>query len=119
VPIPPVLVEMLGVWVADQKIGRTELLFRTRNDRRPTGSNWSRAWQRALREIDHPPLRVYDCRHAAATTWLMAGVPLGEVARRMGHSVETLVSTYVGALTGDEAIANERIDRVLTASASR
>jgi integrase len=38
-------------------------------------------------------MRVYDCRHACATTWLRAGVPLGEVARRLGHSVETLVTT--------------------------
>jgi len=63
-------------------------------------------------------MRIYDCRHAAATTWLRAGVPLGEVAKRMGHSVETLVSTYVGALAGDEVLANERIqaalDEVLT-----
>jgi integrase len=58
-------------------------------------------------------MRIYDCRHAAATTWLRAGVPLGEVAKRMGHSVETLVSTYVGALEGDEELANDRIDRVL------
>ncbi len=40
-------------------------------------------------------------------------MPLGDVARRMGHSVETLVSTYVGALDGDEEIANQRIDAVL------
>jgi hypothetical protein len=31
----------------------------------------------------------------------------------MGHSVETLVSTYVGALEGDEALANQRIDAAL------
>ena len=59
---------------------------------------------------------VYDWRHAAATTWLCAGVPLGGVMARMGHSVETLVSTYVGVLNGDEAIANERIDAVLVCS---
>lgn len=40
--------------------------------------------------------------HAAATTWLAAGVPLGGVARRTGYSVDTLVSTYVGALTGHD-----------------
>jgi hypothetical protein len=33
----------------------------------------------------------------------------------MGHSVETLVSTYVGALDGDESVANDRIDTVLGA----
>ena len=29
-------------------------------------------------------------RHAAATTWLRAGMPLGETSRRLLHSVETL-----------------------------
>ena len=58
-------------------------------------------------------MRIYDCRHAAATTWLGAGVPLGEAAKRLGHSVETLVSTYVGALDGDELLGNQRIQAAL------
>ena len=113
IPIPEVLVAMLRDWIATKQIGEHELMFRTRNDNRPTHSNWARTWQRALRQTGHKSLRVYDIRHAAATTWLGAGVPLGEVARRMGHSVETLVSTYVGALTGDEQVANQRIDDAL------
>lgn len=113
VPIPPVLVAMLRRWIDEHDFAPGELLFRTRNGRIPTKSNWGRAWHRALRHVGVPPLRVYDCRHAAATTWLKAGVPLGEVANRLGHSVETLVSTYVGALSGDEAVANARIDAVL------
>jgi integrase len=113
VPIPEDLVAILRDWIDTKQIGGHELLFRTRTDRRPTHSNWARTWQQALRQTGHRSLRVYDIRHAAATTWLAAGVPLGEVARRMGHSVETLVSTYVGALTGDETIANQRIDELL------
>lgn len=109
VPIPPQLVDLLRGWLDAGGFSGDDLLFRTRSGRRPTASNWSRAFQRALRDQDLPPLRIYDCRHAAATTWLAAGVPLGEVAKRMGHSVETLVSTYVGALHGDQALANERI----------
>ena len=31
----------------------------------------------------------------------------------MGHTVETLVTTYVGALTGDEHIANQRVDALI------
>lgn len=42
-------------------------------------------------------------------------MPLGETARRLGHSVETLVSTYVGALDDEEQIANRRIDTYLEA----
>jgi len=118
VPIPPVLVSILRGWLEDTTMSDPEgLIFRTRNGTRPTASNWGRAWHRALRSIGHNTLRVYDCRHAAATTWLRAGVPLGEVARRLGHSVETLVSTYVGALDGDEQIANDRIDAALSVNA--
>lgn len=114
VPIPPVLVVPLRAWLASLPgDDPTELLFRTRTGKRPTASNWTRAWHRALRSIGEPPLRIYDCRHAAATTWLQAGVPLGEAASRLGHSVETLVSTYVGALAGDEEFANGRIEAYL------
>jgi len=113
VPIPPRLVEILREWLSEIGAQGDELLFRTRTGRRPTSSNWSRALQRALRQAGCPPLRIYDCRHAAATTWLRGGVPLAEVAKRMGHSVETLVSTYVGALDGDETLANERIEQAL------
>lgn len=113
VPIPPQLVGILREWVDGHDFAPDDLLFRTRSGKRPTSSNWLRAWQRAQRSVGLEPLRIYDCRHAAATTWLQAGVPLGAVAARLGHSVETLVSTYVGALDGDEAIANDRIDAVL------
>lgn len=114
VPIPPVLVDELRAWLTASAVGRADLMFRTRTDKRPSSSNWTRAWHRALREVGQEPLRIYDCRHAAATTWLRAGVPLGEAARRLGHSVETLVSTYVGVLTNDEELANERIDLALS-----
>lgn len=114
VPIPPVLVSILDGWIAEHQFAKDDLLFRTRTGHRPTASNWSRAFRRALRDCGRPPLRIYDCRHAAATTWLRAGVPLGEVAKRLGHSVETLVSTYVGALTGDEDLGNQKIEAALS-----
>ena len=99
VPIPPVLVAMLREWVEQNGLTSPErLLFRTRNNTRPSGSNWARSWHRALESVGQKQMRVYDCRHAAATTWLRAGMPLGETARRLGHSVETLVSTDVSAL---------------------
>lgn len=113
VPVPPTLVRILTEWLDLHNFADHDLIFRTRTGRLPTASNWSRAWHRALRSIGQPTLRLYDCRHAAATTWLRAGVPLGEVARRLGHSVETLVSTYVGALEEDETLGNSRIEAAL------
>jgi integrase len=118
VPIPPVLVRLLCEWVATRAFDSDDLTFRTRHNRRPTASNWTRSWRRAQIAAGVTPVRLYDCRHAAATMWLKAGVPLGEAARRLGHSVETLVSTYVGALVGDEQFANHRIDAALAASTS-
>jgi integrase len=114
VPIPPRLVELLRSWIDVHELGPDDLLFRTRNDRRPAPSNWSRSLHRAYRTVGHEPLLVYDLRHAAATMWLRARVPLGEVARRLGHSVETLVSTYVRALQGDDVAANRLIDAALS-----
>ena len=118
VPIPPVLVAILRRWTDDGSFADNDLLFRTRNDNRPTPSNWSRALKRACLTVGCRPLRIYDCRHAAATTWLRSGVPLATIAMRLGHSVETLVSTYVGALDGDESIANERIEAALCPAVS-
>jgi integrase len=113
VPIPPQLVEILTAWVEERSLSGNAFLFRTRHDNPPALSNWWRALRRATDKAGAPPMRIYDCRHAAATTWLRAGVPLGEVAKRMGHSVETLVSTYVGALDTDESLANARITAAL------
>ncbi|MEZ5412069.1 MAG: tyrosine-type recombinase/integrase [Acidimicrobiales bacterium] len=113
VPAPPVLVQLLGSWVAELRPEPSDLLFRTRNGKRPTQSNWSRALKRATEAAGYPALSPYDCRHACATTWLAAGVPLGEVAKRLGHSVETLVAHYVGALAGDDLVANQRIEAAL------
>jgi integrase len=118
VPIPPVLVAQLKTWLAAHDFAPDDLLFRTRSGTRPTTSNWGRAWHRALDEVGAPSWRIYDCRHAAATTWLAAGAPLGEVARRLGHTVDTLVSTYVGALTGDQEITNTRIQDALEPAAA-
>ena len=44
VPIPPVLVTILQEWIDTNHLTSPErLLFRTRNDNRPSGSNWARA----------------------------------------------------------------------------
>jgi integrase len=113
-PIPPVLVTILRQWIEENGFDSADdLLFRTSGGKRPSASNWGRAWHRALAAVGQEPLRVYDCRHAAATTWLRAGVPLAETARRLGHSVETLVSNYVGALDDEEHIGNTRIEAIL------
>ena len=58
-----------------------------------------------------PPIGVVLVQAAGVT--LATGVPLGEAALRLGHSVETLVSYYVGALQGDDELANQKISEAL------
>ena len=61
VPIPPVLVTMLREWVDENDLTSPErLLFRTRNDTMPSGSNWARAWHRALESVGLKPMREND-----------------------------------------------------------
>lgn len=110
VDIPIELVALLRSWIAGHGIEPDQLLFRTRTGTRPLPSNWGRALKRACHDVGRPPMRVYDARHACATAWLGSGVPLGEAARWLGHSVETLVSVYIGALEGDDTQAKQRID---------
>ncbi|MCP3972955.1 MAG: site-specific integrase, partial [bacterium] len=52
VPIPPDLVALLHSWIATGNFANDELIFRSRNGNRPSGSNWRRAWHLALAKID-------------------------------------------------------------------
>lgn len=108
VPLPPPLVAILRNYVGERESGP---LVVTRRGNRPTYSNWSRAWARGRKSVGGT-WKLYDLRHTAATTMVDTGVPLGEVARRLGHSVQTLVSTYVGVLDTHTALGNELMGEV-------
>ena len=107
VPISQLLVGILREYVGDRTSG---LLVATRGGKPITISNLGRAWRAARGDAGW---RLYDLRHACATTWLAAGVPIGIAARRMGHSPDVLLRVYFGSLTGDDEIANRRIDEFL------
>ena len=83
-----------------------DAIVRTRNDTMPSGSNWARAWHRALESVGQKPIRVYDCRHAAATTLLRVGMP------RRGRSTTRALRRNT-RVHDDERIANQRIDSIL------
>lgn len=59
----------------------------------------------------------YALRHSNASMLLSAGVPVGEVARRLGHTPDVLLKVYAHAMQSDEATANARIDTALAAAA--
>ncbi|MGY1786680.1 tyrosine-type recombinase/integrase [Geodermatophilus sp. SYSU D00698] len=55
-------------------------------------------------------LTAYLCRHTAASHALNAGVPVKDVADRMGHDVPVLLKVYASVIDADRAIGNERMD---------
>jgi hypothetical protein len=61
--------------------------------------------------------RPHDLRHGAASLWLNSGVPITEVARRLGHSVAVLLKVYANCVDGEEQTMNGRVESALGSDA--
>ena len=108
VPLAPQLVAILAAHVGDRTSG---LLVATPRNLPIDHTNWARAWAR-VQKPGGTSWSLYDLRHAAATTMLSAGIQIGEVARRLGHSPEVLLTHYAGVLVGDEAASNAKLEGI-------
>lgn len=120
VPIPPVLVAILRNHLAEFGAGPEGRLFTNERGGVVGTSTYWRVWREARALALTPdkassPLaaRPYDLRHTAITTWLNAGVPIAEVARRAGNSPEVIHRRYAGCIDGDESAINQKIEKVL------
>ncbi|MEU0452752.1 tyrosine-type recombinase/integrase [Streptomyces sp. NPDC006129] len=121
VPIPPVLVAILRAHLKEFGTAKEGRVFGNERGGVVGSSTYWRVWEEA-REYALPPERVdsplagrpYDLRHACITRWLNAGVPIAEVARRVGNSPEVIHRRYHGCIDGHEEVANERIARALS-----
>lgn len=103
VPLPPHLVGVLR----DYLDGRTSgWLFPGADDMPARLDNLDRAWRRVRTRATLTP---YDLRHVAATGWITHGMAPAEVARRLGHSVETLLRHYVDLIDGDQERGNAAV----------
>lgn len=120
VPIPPVLVAILRAHVDAFGAAKEGRVFGNERGGVVGSSTYWRVWEEA-REYALPPERVvsplagrpYDLRHACITRWLNAGVPIAEVARRVGNSPEVIHRRYHGCIDGHEEAANAKITRAL------
>lgn len=126
VPIPPVLVAVLQRHIREHGVARDGRLFSNERGDLVGSSTYWRVWEEA-RDLALPPDRVasplagrpYDLRHACITKWLNAGVPIAEVARRVGNSPEVIHRRYHGCVDGHEEAANRKITAALTAEGDR
>lgn len=114
VPLPPQLVQWIRLhverWPTDNG-----LIFTNNAGRSVTAENYGKVWNREKAKL-WPPGHLlantdpYDLRHTAATAMLRAHVPLPEVARRLGHSVEVLLRVYAGVFDDERERSNGFID---------
>ncbi|MBQ1092410.1 tyrosine-type recombinase/integrase [Streptomyces sp. B93] len=120
VPIPPVLVAILRAHLKAFGTAKEGRVFGNERGGVVGSSTYWRVWEEA-REYALPPERVatplagrpYDLRHACITRWLNAGVPIAEVARRVGNSPEVIHRRYHGCIDGHEEAANAKITKAL------
>lgn len=95
----------LGNWYS----GR-ELLFPHCDGRIANGEAPRLQFKRMLRRAgidDERSIRWYDLRHTHASVLLTAGVPIHEVAERMGHSVEVLLRMYAHVLRNRRRVSSQ------------
>ena len=114
VPIPPELVVLLLKRIGDRKRG---WVF-ARGGEQVSDVGVSRAWKhsRGWCEVNDDVLpRVYDLRHLAASLWLNAGVPVVEVAARLGHSPEVCFRVYAHVIHTERPRWNAVIEAALDA----
>ncbi|MFJ1971827.1 tyrosine-type recombinase/integrase [Streptomyces sp. NPDC087903] len=120
VPIPPVLVTILQAHLKEFGTAKEGRVFGNERGGVVGSSTYWRVWEEArayaLRpeRVDSPLAgRPYDLRHACITRWLNAGVPIAEVARRVGNSPEVIHRRYHGCIDGHEEAANLKIQKAL------
>lgn len=82
--------------VASAVGGRTDgPVFVTGAGNRVIKSLVQRAFARLLARLELEPRNVHQMRHSVATALISAGTPLGDVAKYLGDSVQTVVKTYL------------------------
>lgn len=65
--------------------------------------NYSKAWEKTVRDAGLPHFPMYHIRHAAATEMLTAGADPASVAAQLGHStVTTTCNTYAHVSPGGQ-----------------
>jgi len=113
VDMDPVVVDVLARWKTTQDLERSfaaktwkpdprfGVLVFTEPDGQPVHpNNLSRYFPEHIEHMDGdlPHTTLHRLRHAYGSALLAAGVGLGDVARRLGHSQQVLESTYAREL---------------------
>ncbi len=89
------------------------LVFPRANGRPLSPAQVSAAVKRLCKAAGIPPLRHHSLRHATASLALLAGVPLTEVSRQLGHANVSVTARAYSHCLSDGRRVSEAIERVL------
>ena len=106
VPIPPELVRELRDYLELAEVTRGEIFVTATST---SAKYWPEALRAACVKAEVRELAPYDLRRMYASHLAAAGIPLAEIARRMGNSVKTLQDHYVLPVAGQADDQNERL----------
>lgn len=103
------VLHQLKATVKNIDIEQKKLCFVTKNDTPINRNNFDRAWRAILQKSNITYKKMHTLRHTHATELLAAGIPIVEVARRLGHSkISHTLELYGHAIKNyDEKIAKK------------
>ena len=99
--------------VVDINIDQSTLCFRTRTGNPFNPRSIERAWADLLRCANIPYRKFHALRHTHATTLLAEGIPIVEVARRLGHAKVThTLDLYGQFIKGYDKAISDKISSI-------
>lgn len=84
-------------------------LFLTRAGHRGEHKTIWYQWGALLRKLGYRYRRLHQLRHSVATIWVGNGVPVMDVAKRLGDTVEMVVRCYLHPTGADPSDVMERV----------
>ena len=89
IPLHGEMLQILRDWIAEAKLESGDRIFGCF-----TTSMLRKAWDRIRVEAGVEDARFHDLRHAYAVHCAKAGMPLGELQQRLGHTTITMTMRY-------------------------
>jgi integrase len=82
-----------------------------REDGSPVHPAWlTRRWSQIVKASGAPVIRLHDARHTSASLALAAGIPIGIVSERLGHSKTSItLDVYAHAMPGQHREAADKL----------
>lgn len=91
-----------------------DAVFVTDDGRRVNLNTPTHVFQKIIKRYELPPITLYGLRHTAASLMIAEGLPIRDVAARLGHSqTSTTLDIYAHALSDSNSRATDAISRAL------